>query len=72
MQPYTQENWQFEKCYFVLTQNAYGQYWPTMLIRNDSNHRYPYPVYIRDRNPFKNKQRAIQFVENYIKSKNMQ
>jgi len=66
---YTQNNWQFDKCFFVLTKNAFGQYWPTMLIRNDTQEQYPYPIYIRDRNPFKNIKRAIKFVDNYIERK---
>lgn len=66
---YTQDNWQFAKCYFVLSENAFGQYWPTMLIRNDRHDQYPYPIYIRDRNPFKNIKRAIKFVDDYIQAK---
>jgi hypothetical protein len=69
--PYTQDNWQFEKHYFVLGINGHGHYWPTMLIRNEKNPQHPYPIYIRDSSPFKTLKAAVKFVENYINAEKL-
>lgn len=60
---YTLPEWEKEKYFYYLIRNGFGHWWPCMGMGSKNGNSYP--VYIRDRNPFKTLKAAIKYVNEF-------
>lgn len=64
-------HWDRGRMKYSISQNGFGDWWPLLSYHGPEKgvgefKTNPYPVIIRNSNPFKTQARAVQFIEKHI------